>query len=285
MLSNKNFTFMDILKIFIPYLCSLLLQYFIYIADVAIIFVYNVVADKALSKSESALSIINEHYRQPMNLAIVSVMIYISYIIGFGIWQQRINHTKNITDSYRLSKKHFSIFIFCITLGISGQFFTDSILSLARHISPKALANYDSMIDNVFGASTSAFTLLYVFLLAPIAEELLFRGVTLHYCQRLFKPVWAAVINSLLFSVYHGQPIQMIYAFFFGLILALLAQRTGRLIFGMVAHIAVNTSILLIGEFTFDTVASTIITGTISLFGLAISCYILYKKTKKTDTN
>lgn len=75
---------------------------------------------------------------------------------------------------------------------------------------------------------------------APIAEELIFRGLTYRRMRQLF-PVWmSAVLSALLFAVYHGNPIQMIFAFPLAIVLALIYERGKLFIFPVLFHMGSN---------------------------------------------
>lgn len=50
-------------------------------------------------------------------------------------------------------------------------------------------------------------------LVAPIAEELMFRGIIYNCLYKMMKPSMAMLIAALLFSVYHGNSVQGIYGF------------------------------------------------------------------------
>ena len=75
---------------------------------------------------------------------------------------------------------------------------------------------------------------------APLAEELMFRGVIQTRLERAM-PMWAAVVlQAVLFGVVHGTPIQMAYAFLLGLAFGFLRSRTGSILPGIAAHAAFN---------------------------------------------
>ena len=89
--------------------------------------------------------------------------------------------------------------------------------------------------------------LLFVFIAAPVAEELCFRGLMQNQLCRRF-PFWAAnLIQGAIFGAIHRIPIQVGYAFALGLFLGWLYQRTGRLSVVIVAHIVFNCTPILMG--------------------------------------
>ena len=85
-------------------------------------------------------------------------------------------------------------------------------------------------------------TILFVVmacLMAPVVEEVLYRGVLMRALGRV-SPAWGVVGSSLVFGALHFQPLQFIGLALFGVSAALLAQRSGRLGPAVVAHVAFN---------------------------------------------
>jgi membrane protease YdiL (CAAX protease family) len=80
-------------------------------------------------------------------------------------------------------------------------------------------------------------------LLAPVCEELVFRGAILRALLRWTPRHWLAIaISALLFALIHANPIQMPHAFLIGLLLGWLYYRTDSIVPGIVYH-WVNNSI------------------------------------------
>lgn len=74
------------------------------------------------------------------------------------------------------------------------------------------------MLENVSGASDTVSMFLYAGLLAPIAEEVLFRGLVLRSLKPFGKR-FAIFGSALLFGAFHGNLLQTPYAFLVGLVL------------------------------------------------------------------
>ena len=80
-------------------------------------------------------------------------------------------------------------------------------------------------------------------LLAPISEELVFRGAILRALLQWTPRHWTAIaISALLFALIHANPAQMPHAFLVGLLLGWLYYRTDSIVPGIVYH-WVNNSI------------------------------------------
>jgi membrane protease YdiL (CAAX protease family) len=87
-------------------------------------------------------------------------------------------------------------------------------------------------------------TLLFLFLAigAPLIEELFFRGLLLRSLRRSFGPAVAIVGSAVVFGLAHFELLQLPALIVFGLVLGVLAERTGRLGPGIVAHAAFNAA-------------------------------------------
>jgi sodium transport system permease protein len=86
--------------------------------------------------------------------------------------------------------------------------------------------------------------LLVLGLLAPLSEELAFRGFILGALRRYFRS-WAAILlSSFLFALYHANVFQFVPAFVLGVVLALFAVRTGSIVPGVVFHMLHNSLLL-----------------------------------------
>ena len=78
--------------------------------------------------------------------------------------------------------------------------------------------------------------------LAPVAEELVFRGAILRQLSETLRSRWTAIaISALLFALVHGNPAQMPHAFAMGLILGWMYCRTKSIVPGVAFHWCNNT--------------------------------------------
>ena len=80
-------------------------------------------------------------------------------------------------------------------------------------------------------------------LLAPLAEELVFRVAVLRALLRWHKNAWVGIaISAMLFAIIHMNPAQMPHAFLVGLLLGWMYYRTDSIVPGVVFH-WVNNSV------------------------------------------
>ena len=87
---------------------------------------------------------------------------------------------------------------------------------------------------------TGFFAVLSTVLVAPVAEEVVFRGLVYTRLRRAM-PVWAAaLLQSLIFASLHGQALWIGYAFVMGLALTVVFERTGSVLASIATHVAFN---------------------------------------------
>ena len=94
-------------------------------------------------------------------------------------------------------------------------------------------------VRQMFARSMAVQIALYGFL-APAAEEIVFRKLLFDLAVR-YLPEWAAAVAvSALFAIWHGNVLQMLYAFPAGLILQAVRSEGGRMEDPVVCHISAN---------------------------------------------
>jgi membrane protease YdiL (CAAX protease family) len=86
--------------------------------------------------------------------------------------------------------------------------------------------------------------LLFAFVtafIAPVTEELFFRGFLFKGLREKYGWVNALMFSSIIFALFHGQVATLLPTFLLGALFAYLYQRTGSVYPGMILHFAVNS--------------------------------------------
>ena len=94
-------------------------------------------------------------------------------------------------------------------------------------------------IANVVGNSTWIWNLIFVGILSPIVEEMMFRGVMLNK-MRPYGDKVAIVTTTILFGLFHANFSQFFYAVALGMIFAYVTLKTGTIKYSIILHIMVN---------------------------------------------
>lgn len=85
-----------------------------------------------------------------------------------------------------------------------------------------------------------------VAVIAPIVEELIFRGIIFNGFRKNYNGFVAVVMSALLFSLFHLNPWQMPATFLLGLLLGWLMLRTNSIFVAILGHSINNALVLLV---------------------------------------
>ena len=89
--------------------------------------------------------------------------------------------------------------------------------------------------------SRNALGVITISLIAPLLEEVLFRGAIQGYMMRRYNPWVAIVCAALVFGVFHLNPVQMVYATLMGIVFGWIYYRTGSLLSVIAGHVLNNS--------------------------------------------
>ena len=128
-------------------------------------------------------------------------------------------------------------------LAIGVSFVTYAVLQLVGVEVPEQ--SVAQIADEAVGIATQAAVVITAVLLAPLAEELVFRGVLLRALQDRFSARVSGLISAAAFALVHLALDPMAWAavpalFVAGLVLAALVQHSGRLALAVITHAGFN---------------------------------------------
>ena len=163
----------------------------------------------------------------------------ITILIGTGIlflWKKP-RYVKNIIFQ-KEKKMTFPAFVQLLAVFLSAQ----AILQLMFPVMEWLLNQIGLSSMAAMEAASMQFTsfsmLLYAGILGPISEEILCRGLALRLLQPYGKR-FAIVLSALLFGLFHGNVVQIPFAFLVGLVLGYVAAEY-NVIWAMVLHMVNN---------------------------------------------
>ena len=145
---------------------------------------------------------------------------------------------KKFTQSAEL-KKFKPVTVVPIVIGGIAFNFAISFLMGLIPFPEKLVESYENSINQVLGG-VGIITWIAAVIMAPIVEELTFRGF-MYTRLKQGMPKWIAIIvSSLAFGIVHGNVIQGIYTFVFGLSLVWLYERTKSIWPCILFHMSFN---------------------------------------------
>lgn len=145
-------------------------------------------------------------------------------------------YEKNLKDAVSLNRISVANVILTITLTLCIEPFLSLLNGLSQCFVSTPAA---SQITGAAGQLSFPVMFLLVAVMPAVLEEFVYRGVFFHsYKEEAVVP--GAVLSGLLFGIMHGNLNQFAYAFFMGVIFALVVYATGSLAASMIMHLTVN---------------------------------------------
>ena len=96
--------------------------------------------------------------------------------------------------------------------------------------------SYTESASSIFQRTDLVLAVFNLLILAPVVEEMIFRGYMLNSLLSFFGEKAAVIISSGVFAACHVNLIWMIYAFAIGLILGRTAIKKDNILYGIVLH-------------------------------------------------
>ena len=100
--------------------------------------------------------------------------------------------------------------------------------------------HFSNAVQEQLFAGQAMVQLLGLGVLVPLAEELIFRGLIYTRIRKRIPAGAAIFFSALLFALFHGNVIQMVFAFPLALILAWLYERSGWFACPLAFHMGAN---------------------------------------------
>ncbi len=160
-----------------------------------------------------------------------------------------------------------------LAASVVGMVLGVNLLLSLLHITDSSAA-YQAVVKAQYSASLFAGLICYG-IITPAAEELLFRGIVYGNLRRMIGLMPAMLVSSLLFGVYHGNPVQGVYAFVMGCLMVYFYEYFGSFWYPVGIHMAANLMVYSLSSAGFE------MSGTVGalfcalcLLGAAYSIYL-----------
>ncbi len=181
---------------------------------------------------------------------IVIISAIASIAFSYGIFSITNKKPLKSIKGNKFSLK-YSIYGVIMVLPIIGL--SNLIVDVVLYFSPQSYNTYADTIISMMENTSTFWLLLGVGIIAPIAEEIIFRGFIQNKLLSSF-PVWLAiVIQAVFFGLIHGNLVQMSYAFVIGLIFGLLVYKSNSIYPAIILHV-LNNSIAIFSDMLMDNI-------------------------------
>lgn len=156
----------------------------------------------------------------------LSTLMMLWHLVHFGYFKLGKNPFKQVAAP---------VMLLCVLLIFSCMF--------VFNICAQWLGLSDELADELSGLSHNVLGVISIAVLAPLLEEVLFRGAIQGFLLRKYpsRPWLAIITASLIFGVIHMNPIQIFYATMLGVVFGWIYYRTGSLVPCIIGHVLNNS--------------------------------------------
>lgn len=205
----------------------------------------------------------------------VSILI-ISQVFGIlAIWLTFLLRRRSMAKEVQLHSLPLPSALLAAALGISASCLVQTAFTLIPF--PESWLN--SYLESSSSLTDAPLWLLLpsTVILAPILEELVFRGLVFTRLRRVMPFLPAAILSSALFGIMHGTLIWFLYTFLLAMLMAWTLEKTETLLTPMLVHFGFNLCGSLLGYLVGETVSvwELILLGIIGVVGTGSAIYFL----------
>ena len=171
-------------------------------------------------------------------LTMMSAAITIPILIIF--MKRDIEHKKaaDTFKKYELSNKW--LYLFILPFGFFNMEWANMFVSVLQMFMPKFMIDSYSGAQNAIYGSSLAVQFLAAGFVAPVVEELIFRGLIYKRLKDIVNIKWAAILSAVLFGVFHGNWVQAPYAVIIGLVAVFVYEKYKSIAAPILLHMTAN---------------------------------------------
>ncbi len=208
------------------------------------------------------------------NLGMISPLVW---IIIFYFWYKAIRKKDTVV---RIKVFTWRSVIMLVLVSLGFQLLINGLMELILPFFEELSQDYNELMEQLNYANP-LLALLSVVILAPLSEELIFRGVILSKATRFTTFTVANILQALFFGIFHMNIVQGLYAFLGGLAMGYIAHQYRTIKASILFHFFFNgiSYVMLAPISLLMKIAYTIVGAVIIFFALK---YI--KKTVEEET-
>ncbi|MBQ8430534.1 MAG: CPBP family intramembrane metalloprotease [Clostridia bacterium] len=254
-----------------------------FISQIAIIFTQLITSAILTAVKDSAYDVAN-FFNKPSGY-LITVLAQFAVFVGVFIYYKKKTTLTNELTKDKINVKSLILFLIIGIITLFSLNYFVNYYSLILNLFDKPISTIPYSIDKW---STYIITSISLAVLPAIGEELIFRGVIYNGLKSKGK-LFAVLLSSCMFALFHFSLSQLYYPLFFGIILGFAMALTNNIYVCILVHFLNNflnisiqfffkTSLLHINALTI----TALIVGV--LIYIAILSFLFYKLYKKEKT-
>lgn len=174
--------------------------------------------------------------------SIMGFFVYFFYLVNHYLRKRKKRpETETVRDMLQFYPRSISPrpALLCAAAGFCMNLSTSALLAILP-LPESFISDYSAGTESLLYTDNIALSLVYIVLLAPLCEEMMFRGFLLHTLSRAFPEKAVVVVVTIAFALPHIQPVWVIVALFSSFFFTLIRIRYGNLTYSLLMHAGFN---------------------------------------------
>lgn len=174
--------------------------------------------------------------------SIMGFFVYFFYIVNHYLRKRKKDpETESVAEMLELYPRQirWKPALLCVAAGFCINISTSALLAVLP-LPESLISSYSSGTESLLYTDNIALSLVYIVVLAPLCEEMMFRGFLLHTLERVYPEKAVVIVVTIAFALPHIQPIWIIVALFSGFLFTLVRIRYKNLTYSLLMHAGFN---------------------------------------------
>lgn len=137
-------------------------------------------------------------------------------------------------------------YLLIIPFGVFNMLWANYFVALLQLVMPKFMLESYTNTQQIIEGGGFLIQLLTAGIVAPIVEELIFRGLVYRRTKKMTGTIAAAILSAALFGVFHGNWVQAPYAFIIGIMAVFVYEKFKSIVAPIMLHMSANILSVLI---------------------------------------
>jgi len=240
MREREEFTWKSIWGMFYP---TIIYEVLSYLIPLVIIMALRIYIDGNITQNQKeAENILNQmYYSNVMQIMILVSLISIPiFALIMHLDKKKYIAMREVVVYYEYKMVNPLKYLLIIPLAVSSMIAFNMITSFAFLFLPNNMMEGYEVVEDILYSAPLPIQVMATVILAPIVEEILYRGVIYNRMKRVMNVKLAMILSSVYFGICHGNYVQGLYAFMIGMMFVFVYDKYKTIWAPMLFHISAN---------------------------------------------
>lgn len=192
--------------------------------------------------------IMNATMSQALSMTLLAGLATVPILIFIYIRDNNKDRRNGTFVKYKLN--NILKYLLIIPFGVFNMLWANYFVALLQLVMPKFMLESYTDTQQIIEGGGFLIQFLTAGIVAPIVEELIFRGLVYRRTKKMTGTIAAAILSAALFGVFHGNWVQAPYAFIIGIVAVFVYEKFKSIVAPIMLHMSANILSVLIMTMT-----------------------------------